>query len=114
MKRVKKNKRNKNIVGTLIEGGIGALSSIINGIMQRNAINEQQKQQTLNGNLQNLMMQQNNLDQVYSNNAADELALAKTDNVSTLHSAMCFGGKRRMKRAGGTISANVKGLDRYI
>lgn len=119
MKKRIKNNRNKSLLGAILAGSaISGFGSIIQGIISgsatKRAAEQQLRQQTLSGKLQNSITRQNNMDEAanYSNN--NNAALEKINELDTLHTAMCFGGKRRMKKAGGTISANVKGLSRYI
>lgn len=91
-----------------------ALSDTTKGVFGLINSNKEQRKNNFLFNNQGLLDSQ-----TYSTNAANAdlhntVDIDKTNNISTLNSGMKCGGTRRMKKCGGTISANVKGLDRYI
>ena len=118
MKRKKCNKRRTALggmaiamLGSTIASLLGNTTNSLLGLS--NAKKEQRRNNFLYNNQALLDAQANNTNvanaDLYNTNDLD-----KTNNISTLNSGMKCGGKRRMKKCGGTISANVKGLDRYI
>lgn len=119
-KRIKKNKRTKADfgLGALIAGLIGAAGAIggsaISASNQKAIADANRQKATFAGNADNSAIFNTNLGQAMNYNQNEEIGTLKTNNLSTINSGFCFGGKRRMKRCGGTISANVKGLGRYI
>lgn len=121
MKKRIKNNRKKGLAGTtaiLISAGLSALTNLItSGISaanQRRIAEENNRNQTLAANFQNSITAQTNEQQALNYNRDNELETIKTGTLNTINSNFKCGGKRRMKKAGGTISANVKGLSRYI
>lgn len=124
-KRVKKNNRTKAFAGTtaaliagIVSSIIGAGASIggaaINAENQKRIAEQQQRKQTLANNELNAQTASANQTEALNYNQNEEILTAKTSNLSTANSQFRCGGKRRMKKAGGNISANVKGLGRYI
>lgn len=118
MKRKKCNKRMKGLTGLEIialgSAITSALSDTTKGVFGLINSNKEKRRNTFLSNNQGLLDSQ-----TYSTNAANAdlhntVDIDKINNISTLNSGMKCGGKRRMKKAGGSISANVKGLDRYI
>lgn len=123
-KRIKKNKRTKALFGIddaalgIILAGISAAGAIggsaISASNQRAIADANERRATFAGNADNYGIFSSNLGQAANYNQNEEIGTLKTNNLSTINSNFKCGGKRRMKKAGGTISANVKGLDRYI
>lgn len=118
MKRKKCNKRRAALTGIEIALLGSAITSLISGTTNSllglgNAKKEQRRNNFLYNNQALLDAQAHNTNVANAdlNNTVD---IDRTNNISTLNSGMKCGGTRRMKKVGGTISANVKGLDRYI
>lgn len=118
-KQIKKSNRHKAIAGAIVgAAGIGALTNIFTSLIGANRKEELSRAQEAKENIANNANLESdariNFGQAANNRELDELALERTNNISTINNQFCFGGKRRMKRCGGNISANVKGLGRYI
>ena len=120
MKKVKRNKRNKSFLGTAIlaSAGIGALTNLItSGISaynQRKQFEESNRQAELQNKLNNAFSAQQSRTSAMNSNIADENEFNKTGVISTLNSAMKCGGKRRMKRNGGNVTADISKFGLYI
>ena len=119
MKKVKRNKRNKALVGAILaSAGIGALTNLItSGISaynQRKQFEENNRQALLQDKLNNAFRAQQSRTSAMNSNIAEENEYNKTGSISTLNSAMKCGGKKRMKRAGGTIISDLHKLSLYI
>ena len=122
--RIKRNNRKKadfgastliaSIIGSILSAGATIGSAAMNAKTQKEIADRQQRQATLADNEFNAQMAMANQSEALNYNQNEEILTAKTGSLSTLNNQFCFGGKRRMKRAGGTVSANVKGLCRYI
>ena len=123
--RVKKNNRNKAIAGTtalligsivsaLASAGASIGSAAINAKNQRELAEQEERKQTLANNELNAQSAMANQAEALNYNQNEEILTAKTGSLSTINNQFRCGGKRRMKKAGGTISANIKGLGRYI
>lgn len=114
------NKRNKSFLGTalLIGSGIGALTNLItSGISasnQRKQFEESNRQTLLQNKLNNIFNTQQNRHSVMNSNIADENEFNKTEVINTLSSAMRCGGKRRMKKNGGNVTADISKFGLYI
>lgn len=122
-KRIKRNNRRKAVFGIddAIMLGIGLLgaattigTTAYTAENQKAIANANKQKATLAGNADNYGIFSSNLGQAANYSQNEEIGTLKTNNLSTINSNFKCGGKRRMKKAGGTISANVKGLDRYI
>ena len=118
MKRKKYNKRMKGFTGLEIAalGSLitSALGDTTKGVFNLINSNKEKRRNNFLFNNQGLLNAQ-----TYNTNAANAdlhntVDIDKTNNISTLNSGMKCGGTRRMKKVGGTISANIKGLNRYI
>lgn len=91
-----------------------ALGSTTNGLFGLSNAKKEQRRNNFLYNNQALLDAQAHNTNVANADLYNAIDADKVNNISTLNSSMKCGGKRRMKKAGGTISANVKGLDRYI
>lgn len=118
MKRKKCNKRRTALAGMTIAMLGSTIASLLGNTTNSllglsNAKKEQRRNNFLYNNQALLDAQAHNTNAANAdlNNTVD---IDRTNNISTLNSGMKCGGTRRMKKVGGTISANVKGLDRYI
>ena len=120
MKKVKRNKRNKSFLGTAIlaSAGIGALTNLItSGISaynQRKQFEESNRQAELQNKLNNAFSAQQSRTSAMNSNIADENEFNKTGVISTLNSSMKCGGKRRMKKNGGNVIADISKFGLYI
>jgi len=127
--RIKRNSRKKAlfgiddaiiwpIIGSIAASAIGAGASIggaaMNAETQKRIAEQQQRKQILANNELNAQTALANQTEALNYNQNNEIETAKTDYLSTINSQFRCGGKRRMKKTGGSISANVKGLGRYI
>lgn len=120
-KRIKRNNRTKAISGAILSLIGTALSAAANiGINAYNAENQRQieeakrRAQTLANNETNAQAALANQTEALNYNQNEDILTSKTGSLSTLNSNFCFGGKRRMKRAGGNITSNINKLGLYI
>lgn len=117
--RIKRNNRRKAVFGIddAIMIGIGLLGAgltVANAENQNTIADKQQRQRFLANNeinAQTFLGNQGESANYYKNN---DIETARTSYLSTINNQFCCGGKRRMKKDGGTISANIKGFGRYI
>ena len=123
MKKVVKNNRDKSLFGTLalIAAGISALGGIggaaINAVNQRKIAKANQKAALLSSNLENAAAAQLNEQQNLNYDANSELETLKTGNINTidsLNTQFKCGGRKRMKRGGGTAVTKLNDKFRYI
>ena len=118
MKRKKCNKRRTAIAGTTIAILASTIASLLGstttGLLGLSNAKKEQRRNNFLSNNQALLDAQTNNTNVANADLYNTIDIDKTNNISTLNSGMKCGGTRRMKKCGGTISANVKGLDRYI
>lgn len=118
---VKRNKRNKAILGLLLPGLIMGALSAAGSAIQANQIKKQaeanRRQQQLMANQENAITAQINEQQAINYDKNNELETLKTNGLNTITSEQSqfrCGGKRRMKKAGGCIIDNIRGISRYI
>ena len=124
MKKVVKNNRNRALGGAvlaLIGAGISALGGIggaaINAANQRKIAKANQKAALLSNNLENAATAQLNEQQNLNYDVNNELETLKTGNLNTidsLNTQFKCGGKKRMKRCGGTVVTKLNDKFRYI
>lgn len=119
MKKVKRNKRNKALVGAILaSAGIGALTNlIISGIgayNQNKQFEESERQNLLQGNVNNERTARQSRDSAMNSNIANENEYNKTGVINTLTPTMKCGGKRRMKKNGGNVVADISKFGLYI
>ena len=117
MKKV--NKRKKASFGiaegiALASALIGAATGIGGAINNYNTRVKNQKNATLAGNFDNSSAFIENERQGMNYEQNNEIPLNKTNYVPTLTSAMKCGGKKRMKRAGGTVVSDLHKIGLYI
>lgn len=108
-------------IGSLLAAGIGAGASIHNANQQAKLTKElnekQQRQATLAQNQENAINAQLNQQQALNYDKNNEIETMKTSSLKTLdaqQSQFRCGGKRRMKKTGGTVTTNLNKLNRYI
>ena len=123
--RIKRNNRRK------ADFGIGAAISLLSALLgtaatvgtsamaadqQRQIADKQSRQGFLSSNMSSSYADAANQSENMNYNRANEIETARTSVLPTLNTTSQFrcGGNKRMKKAGGSISANVKGLGRYI
>lgn len=129
--RIKKDNRPKALFGALATIGgalIGAATNIITAKKQAKLQEEQmqkeyeeqqrqQRQNILSQNLQNAINAQTNQQQALNYGIDDSIENSKLNTIKTLdvqQSQFRCGGKKRMKRNGGTVTTNLNKLNLYI
>lgn len=119
------NNREKGLLGTLIAAGIGALASIgtsiYNNKQQQKRIEEQNaredRNQLLATNQANALQAAANQGQIANYEQQNEIEALKTGTINSLSSQSSqfkCGGKKRMKKAGGTITTDLNKIKLYI
>lgn len=115
--KVKKNSRQKAILGAIINAGVGLLTNYLNGKAQ-DEINENNKKHGIfSDNFSRSIESTNDATQAFNANRAQEIQNSKTDSINTMYSGTGFklgGCKKRMKVNGGTITSNINKLSKYI
>lgn len=105
------------IVASLASAGVGVGTSIADAKRQRELADKQQRQATLAQNQENAMNAQINQQQALNYDVNNEIETLKTSSLKTLdnqESQFRCGGKKRMKKAGGTVTSNYNKLGLYI
>lgn len=117
-KRIKRNNRTKAISGALIGSIVSALATIggtiINSENQRQIEEAKRRAQIFANNESNAQSALANQTEALNYNQNNDIITAKTGSLSTLNSNFCFGGKRRMKRAGGNVTSDINKFKLYI
>lgn len=124
-KRIKKNNRTKalagiddaaiiGLIGSLIAAGGTIAGSAINAENQKQIEEAKRKAQLFANNESNAQSALANQTEALNYNQNEEILTSKTGSLSTLNSNFCFGGKRRMKRAGGTVTSDINKFGLYI
>lgn len=116
-KRVKRsNYRQKGIFGLLTAVGalMGAAAGIYEASNAAKAAKNAQKDQTFGNNLDRKVSEQQNDMNLINDSQTSAYNDDKTKVINTIDTNYCYGGKRRMKRAGGCIVDNIRGISRYI
>lgn len=109
------------LIGSLLSAAIGAGTQIWAANKQAKTLREenekQQRQATLSQNQENAINAQLNQQQALNYDKNNEIETMKTSSLKTLDSQQSqfkCGGKRRMKRNGGTVTTNLNKLNLYI
>lgn len=116
-KRVKRsNCRQRGFLGLVTALGslIGAAAGVYGASNAAKAAKRAQKDQTFASNLDRLASEQQNDMNLINDSQTSAYNDDKTKEINTIDTNYRCGGKKRVKRCGGTVTSNIKKLSKYI
>lgn len=121
----KENKRQKaelgltaaSIIAGIISAAAGIGGAAINSSTQKKLAEEQNKKRLLAENEANAMQLAANQTQAMNYDQNNEIETLKTGRLNTLNSETSqfkCGGRKRMKKLGGTVTSYLNNINKYI